>query len=307
MREKIESTFSNQAYREVFVFQTFAQDRQIIIDLIEEARLLAFPPDDNSIAIMKDIYGSWHPVMKRLPRSIDSIILQKGIIEDILQDVTDFLNSGEWYQKLGIPYQRGYLLYGPPGNGKTSLVHAIASETKRDVYILKVSATTDEAIQCAMGKVSENGIVLLEDVDCAFEARDSQPSSIIKKDNDFLTLSGFLNAIDGISAHEGRLLFMTTNFKEKLDPALIRPGRVDREYFLDNASQDQAYRLFLRFFPGFESGAKKFSESVSDDIVSMASLQGHLLKHRKNVKKAQEWCHSERLFHTRGPSLVCKN
>lgn len=95
-----------------------------------------------------------------------------------------------------------------------------------------------------------------------------------------LTFSGFLNAIDGVRSQEGRIIIMTTNYKEKLDPALLRPGRVDEMYEINYASQYQIEKMCLRFFKD-EKLAKNFAEKIPENKFSMSMIQGYLLKFRK--------------------------
>ena len=78
---------------------------------------------------------------------------------------------------------------------------------------------------------------------------------------------------------------MTTNHREKLDPALLRPGRADFHAFLNYASYDQMYRLFLRFNPEHSEQAKKFANSLPECKISMAKLQGHFLKYKNDPIK----------------------
>ena len=102
-----------------------------------------------------------------------------------------------------------------------------------------------------------------------------------------VTFSGLLNAIDGVAAGEGRLLMATTNHIELLDPALIRPGRIDRKIYIGYARREQAKRLFLRFFP--EAGgdlAAYFAESIPEERLSMSSLQMHLLRYANDAVRA---------------------
>lgn len=98
-----------------------------------------------------------------------------------------------------------------------------------------------------------------------------------------VSFSGLLNALDGIRSQEGRILFMTTNHKERLDPALIRPGRCDVQIEFNNASHGQVKRLFLNFFPGKEEEARTFAKLIPESKVSMAKLQGLFLKYRHDV------------------------
>lgn len=87
-----------------------------------------------------------------------------------------------------------------------------------------------------------------------------------------VSFSGLLNALDGVRSQEGRILFMTTNHREKLDPALLRPGRADVHVKLDYASYQQIVRLFLRFYPGSDALAQEFARKLPDKKVSMAKL-----------------------------------
>jgi mitochondrial chaperone BCS1 len=124
-------------------------------------------------------------------------------------------------------------------------------------------------------------LLLIEDVDCVFKAER------LTAEQTGVTLSGLLNALDGVSSREGRVLFLTTNHPERLDPALIRPGRVDRKIELGQAMPDQPRRLFLWFYRGcglspsdLESLAARFAAQVPVGKVCMAAVQEHLLRHR---------------------------
>ena len=106
--------------------------------------------------------------------------------------------------------------------------------------------------------------------DEAREGRSSESSRV--------SFSGLLNAIDGVASQEGRIFFMTTNHIEKLDPALIRPGRCDVKLELKKASKQQMEMMFLRFFPGEDELAAEFASRLPSNELSMATLQGHFLK-----------------------------
>ena len=105
-----------------------------------------------------------------------------------------------------------------------------------------------------------------------------------------LTFSGLLNALDGVAASEERLVFMTTNHIQLLDPALIRPGRVDVKFLIDNVSETQAREMFLKFYPGELQHADTFIANLkninSEKKLSPAYLQGHFVLHRTSPKNA---------------------
>ena len=163
----------------------------------------------------------------------------------------------------GIPYRRGYLLHGPPGSGKSSYIQALAGALNYDICVLNLSerGLADDKLIHLLSNTPERSFVLIEDIDAAFNKRvqtseDGYQSSV--------TFSGFLNALDGVASGEERIIFMTTNHSERLDPALIRPGRVDLAVLIDDASPKQARRLFERFY-GRDDGAESESGVVAQE------------------------------------------
>ncbi|KZT10943.1 P-loop containing nucleoside triphosphate hydrolase protein [Laetiporus sulphureus 93-53] len=241
-----------------------------------------------------DSHGSWRWTDSRHKRPMSSIVLNPGVKEMLLSDTKDFLKSEKWYADRGIPFRRGYLLYGVPGSGKSSLIHAIAGELMLDIYVVSLSSSwiNDSTLTTLMGHVPARCIVLLEDLDAAFtrstsrdDASNGSPEGGDKEvstaetaeshgrhkrhkeqlsDVNTLSLSGLLNALDGVAASEGRILFATTNHLDRLDPALSRPGRMDVWIEFKNASKWQAELLFRNFFPSTDE----------DNVVLEGELEG---------------------------------
>lgn len=144
------------------------------------------------------------------------------------------------------------------------MIHSLAGELGLDVYIVSLSRSglDDNALQGLIADLPEKCIALMEDIDVAFHgsmnrtsgnpekkliASDKEPGPT-PNDTPKITLSGLLNALDGIGAQDGRLLFATTNRYEALDAALRRPGRMDVHVEFKLASQYQAGELFKRFY-----------------------------------------------------------
>ncbi|KAF2786732.1 mitochondrial chaperone BCS1 [Melanomma pulvis-pyrius CBS 109.77] len=173
--------------------------------------------------------------------------------EMLLGDVTEFLDpkTRAWYSMRGLPYQRGYLLHGPPRTGKSSLCLSIAGHFDLDVYVLTMSSLDDYSLKSLFAELPQHCIVLLEDVDATVVHRkpgdSADGSHSVSKNgpaNQKVSLSTLLNVLDGLASSEGRLLIMTTNHIERLDPALIRPGRVDMKAELYLADEDMINQLF---------------------------------------------------------------
>jgi chaperone BCS1 len=226
---------------------------------------------DGRLAVFVSIESYWRQSSEVVPRPIESVILPTGMIENVLDDLTRFLHSEPIYRTRGIPYRRGYLLEGTPGSGKSSLIMALAGYFSRDLYVVNLASPklTDAGLIELFLAIPEQALVLLEDVDAACPNRDSEKRG--------LTLTGLLNVLDGVVAKEGRLLFMTTNHAERLDAALVRPGRIDKRLRFGPAQQEQVVRLYQRFHPeAHVRRARLFAATVAEGS-SMAEVQGMLL------------------------------
>lgn len=223
-------------------------------------------------------------------RSIDTVLVDDDRIARVVEDMRWFYGARDWYAQRGVPWRRGYLLYGPPGTGKSSLIRALASELSLDIATLDVGRATlsDEAVREAMMTAPDRSLLAIEDVDAVFTGRDSGDQKT------GVSFSGLLNAIDGVAAQEGRALIMTTNHKERLDPALIRPGRADLHVELGFINAATARRLFERFFPGEPGLAQAFQDALGTARCSPAAVQGWLLEHCNNAERAvSDWAKAD--------------
>ena len=219
-------------------------------------------------------------------RKLESVFLPKSTKDRLLKFFEDFYSSESWYEDRGIPYRRGLLLHGKPGNGKSSIVSAIAAHLKKDLYYLNVgSVKSDEQLLSYM-QTETPGIILMEDIDCVTSAakRDEED----KDDDSYngVTLSGLLNAIDGVLGQDGSIVVMTTNHPQKLDPALVRPGRVDLSVSIGNASTEQLTEAYSRFFPDHVDKAIVFAENVGHEKWPMCAIQNHLVIHSEDPEAA---------------------
>lgn len=150
-----------------------------------------------------------------------------------------------------------------------------------DLYIVNLAGTMDDrSFLHALANVPPRSAILLEDADATFEHRNKNSDV----DNS-LSFSGVLNALDGAASREGWTVFMTTNHLDRLDSALIRPGRVDFRLEFGNATSFQAKSMFAAFFPDAD-GAEMFGEIVERSELTMAAVQQYLIFHQKSPVEA---------------------
>jgi chaperone BCS1 len=246
----------------------------------------------------------WDYVGGYSPRKLASVVLQPGEKEHLLEDVAQFRRSQPRYEQLGVPYHRGYLLYGPPGTGKTSLVSAMAAHFALSIYVINLTEFNDRSLMGAINQVPANSVLLFEDIDCmrGSQTREEKPgaTSPIEKPKEptgnGVTLSGLLNVLDGFHAPSGVLFIMTTNHVEQLDPALLRPGRIDYRLYLGKASEQQKVELYRRFFPDSSvEEAREFVEA-SRSAETMAEFQGLLLALEQGVDTVDQVASSHEIL-----------
>ncbi|KAF9283066.1 hypothetical protein BGZ68_005586 [Mortierella alpina] len=231
---------------ENITISTLGRSRELIQSLIMEAQRKFIDRDKaRTVIFQADQYGAWRRTKSRPKRPLDTIVMDSKLKNYIVNDAKEFFASESWYAERGLPFRRGLLLYGSPGTGKTSFIHALAGELGLNIYVVNLSSKnlTDDTLSELVSDTPSRCLLLIEDVDAAFVQRESKDAAT------GITFSGLLNSVDGVSAQEGRMLCMTTNHLDRLDEALIRPGRVDVRARFGKATRSQAQELFIKFFP----------------------------------------------------------
>jgi len=197
----------------------------------------------------------FNPIGSRPKRSLESVFLPKDQKKTIVNLITNFLKPEtiQQYEDFGINHKLTILFEGVPGTGKSSLIAALASHFNMNIAIISFTPKmTDVGFMRSMrmfernkhdndeeGEEERDTLLVIEDMDCIFVARKSNDEN-----RNQVTFSGILNALDGVTTGGNQIVIMTTNHIENLDPALIRPGRVDHIVRFDYATKEQIKEIF---------------------------------------------------------------
>ncbi|KAK6984871.1 hypothetical protein R3P38DRAFT_3231263 [Favolaschia claudopus] len=268
------------------------------ISLIQAHKIYVEHGVSNVSVRLTDNKGRWAKTLTKNRRAFPSLILPEGIKETLVSDAKQFLESEKWYNEVGVPHRRGYLLYGEPGTGKSTTIHVLAGELGLDIYFISLASPgiDDYSLAKLINDTPSRCILLLEDIDCAFPSRDDtygedededtvfdkdgQPVTRSAPPKSAVTLSGLLNVLDSVSSGEGRLTFGTTNHIENLDSALIRavlnqgPTLMDSLLALCTGPNEvitpSSFVCFATRSPGFDSAhARRASGDSRSDIKTL--------------------------------------
>ncbi len=285
---------------------------------------------------------SWLYAAVRPRRPIETVDLDYHLKKHLLDDIALFREpkTKKWYKHIGVPYRRGYLFQGAPGTGKTSLAFAIAGKFGLQIHSLSLSdrSLRDKDLPNLFSNLGPRALLLLEDIDSAGLSRESQIDNRAEEpkagehtgdtSNDSekkvsapspksnITLSGVLNAIDGVGAPEGHILVMTSNKPQSLDPALVRAGGVDYSVEFTLASKGQAESIFKRMYNYKDEEdeacntvshlsddelarlAKDFADKIPAGLFSPADIQDYIIFRRfepqRAIDEVEHWVKEKR-------------
>ncbi|CAI0381103.1 unnamed protein product [Linum tenue] len=183
--------------------------------------------------------GPWGSINLDHPSTFDTLAMEPELKREIMEDLDRFVKRKDFYRRVGKAWKRGYLLYGPPGTGKSSLVAAMANYLKFDIYDLELASVQGNGgLRSLLTGTANRSIVVIEDIDCSAQLQDRGDAGYDHGSQNQVTLSGLLTFIDGLwsSCGDERIIVFTTNHKDRLDPALLRPGRMDMHIHMSYCS-----------------------------------------------------------------------
>lgn len=212
-------------------------------------------------------------------KSFDNVFLDNAIKSKIIHNIEYFLNNKEKYDKLGIQRKLGYLFYGKPGNGKTSMAIAIAKTYNKNIYKIDLAVTKDVFLNQIIN-IPQGSVVLFEDVDtfAVTHHRENDDEKEENKLSSVLLLSDILEVLDGYYYLSECIIIMTTNHIEKLDSAFIRPGRIDHKIELCNVSKEQIVQI-IKYFYGKNIHSSILNKISNIDISTSKLINTVILSH----------------------------
>ncbi|PIA55827.1 hypothetical protein AQUCO_00700268v1 [Aquilegia coerulea] len=226
--------------------------------------------------------ASWKQIILEHPATFDTLAMDHKLKREILEDLERFLKRREFYKRVGKAWKRGYLLYGPPGTGKSTLVAAMANYLNFDIYDFELSSVnSNDELRKYLLATGNRSILVIEDIDCSIDMQNRDKDEKVTKDK--FTLSGLLNFIDGLwsSCGDERIIIFTTNHKDRLDQALLRPGRMDMHIHLSYCTTE-AFNILALNYLGIHKNNKELYIEIENSLekyqVTPAEVAEELMK-----------------------------
>ncbi|KAK6263889.1 hypothetical protein SCA6_019323 [Theobroma cacao] len=234
-------------------------------------------------------YGRWDENETKLkhPMTFKTLAMDSELKKAVMEDLENFIKGEQYYKRVGKAWKRGYLLYGPPGTGKSSLIAAMANHLKYNIYDLDLTAIqTNSDLRFLLFAMPSRSILVVEDIECSIELENGESENEPRRrrfnggDNQ-VTLSGLLNFIDGLwsCCGEERIIIFTTNHKERLDPALLRPGRMDMHIHMSYCNASVFKQLAFNYLGICDHQLFQQLEKLLEEVdVTPAEVAGELMK-----------------------------
>lgn len=189
------------------------------------------------MTLLNPVSGSVFKYIEK--RSINTLFINKKNL--LINTIKNWEKSEKFYKEHGITYKLGILVDGEPGTGKSTLCKAIASYLDYTLVYIDLSSADKhpENVINLLSDITDNSVIVLEDIDCVLgnrECVDATPESI-------KLTNALLNFLDGVMSPENCIIIASTNYKDRLDPAVKRPGRFDLQLELGKLEYDIAKEM----------------------------------------------------------------
>jgi SpoVK/Ycf46/Vps4 family AAA+-type ATPase len=215
----------------------------------------------------------------------DDLVLDHKIRSLLKDDFESFFEREAWFRENKLPFRRGYLLHGPPGNGKSTAVRAMMTSRGLTAYTTRLfdSQVDDSDLDRLFELAVKNrpSMVLLEDLDRAF------PKTGVTKSR--VSLQQLLNNLDGVGTGEGVIVVATANEPTILDPAILRrPGRFDRVVHFPNPSADLRQQYLQQLNPNLPARQLKLSVEESEGLSFAQLREVHIIAGQRAFERKGE-------------------
>lgn len=244
---KLDSSGSEKQKEEVTIY-TLGRSNKRFREMVEE-----FTPDlkDTKFIYTWSTSDGWVESKELVPKPLASVALTPEVNSFVKKDIPEFIGMKDWYYEKGLAYKLTAILEGPPGTGKTSILRAIATEYNKHICTLNINSVSDTSLALALNSAPKGSVIAIEDFEGSIATKTRKIEPEEKDDTfSFLSLSGILNALDGVSTLDDVLVFLTTNHLSKVDPAVYRKGRVDKILHVGPIDPLTAQKYAESLFPG---------------------------------------------------------
>jgi mitochondrial chaperone BCS1 len=245
------------------------RERSIVERFMKDSR-----PEEHKNSIYVSLYSAAGSDggLRRRKRGLKTVFVDQAIKDRLVERFNWFLGAEEWHSSRGIPWKLGIILYGPPGTGKTSLIHALASDFGFDIKYIK----SLHGLGAAFKSGTKNDLFVIEDIDTIADRLNRAGPKEMNGSNLIeghamrgSPLHEILNSMDGMQTPDGLKFIVTTNHLDRLDPAIVRPGRIDDVIEVGPLSLESARQMFRAFYG--QDGIDRYSPRTGAELQQMFS------------------------------------